>query len=527
MHTDVRDESFAQVARVDTVPPDQVARVVRSEPDRGRVADRPTDIPRRGLRDVLARVRSEAKLDHVTLLSAGIAFYALLALVPALVAVISVYGLVASAADVRRQILDALSAAPREVRDLVSTQLESIASSSGASTIVAVVVGILAAVWSASAGVGHLIDALNVAYDEEETRGAVRRKATALAFTFGAVVFVAVAFVVIALLPPLVAHTGLGVVGRVVIGVVRWVVLLGGMQVALSVLYRYGPDRDAAKWRWVSPGASIAAGMWIVGSLVFSIYTANFAKYNETYGSLGAVVVLMLWLFLTALAVLVGAEVNAEMERQTSRDTTAGAPQSLGHRNAYAADTVGETAAELRDGHRRTEPAPGPASMSAEDASQLDGDRRVVERSISEFSFRIVGIVGLAARVFGVRNDRARATVLADTLEVRYGRWVLTTALSNISDIAVTGPYRPSKVAGPPRLTFTDAGLTFATNDECGVCISFHDPVSGLLPFGLLPHPNLTFTVDQPDTMAEHLRRVCPALDRRQPDATNSTETGH
>jgi len=326
-----------------------VVRVVRPEGGRGRDADEPTDIPRRGLRDVLARVRVEVKTDHVTLLSAGIAFYGLLALVPALVAVISMYGLVADPGTVRSQVVSALSAAPREVRQLVSTQLEAIATSSGASNVVAAVAGLVAALWSASAGIGHLIDALNVAYDQEEHRPWLRRKAMALAFTFGASLFVAVAFVVIALLPPLVAQTGLGAAGRVAVGVVRWLVLLGAVYAALVILYRYGPDRDAPKWSWVSPGASVAAGMWIVGSLAFSLYTANFAKYNKTYGSLGAVVVLMLWLFLTALSVIVGAEVNSEMERQTAKDTTHGAPEPMGDRNAYAADTLGETADALRD----------------------------------------------------------------------------------------------------------------------------------------------------------------------------------
>ena len=299
----------------------------------------------------------------MTLLSAGVGFYGLLAMVPALVAVISIYGLVADPRSVRRQIVDALSASPREVRDLVSTQLESIASSSGASTIVAAVLGLVAAVWSASAGVGHLIEALNVAYDEDERRNMVRRKAIALAFTFGASVFVALAFVVIAVLPSIVASAGLGAAGRIGVGIVRWVVLVAGMYLGLAVLYRYGPCRGAPQWRWVSPGATVAAAMWIIGSLLFSAYTANFAKYNETYGSLGAVVVLMLWLFLTALSVIVGAEVNAEMERQTVQDTTAGEPQPMGERGAHAADTLGTSVDALH--HRHTERGALAASPSS------------------------------------------------------------------------------------------------------------------------------------------------------------------
>ncbi|MCU1364880.1 MAG: ribonuclease [Ilumatobacteraceae bacterium] len=493
------DESFGAAEEADTVPAAAVERVVRSERDRGRAAGSPTQIPARGMRDVLARVRVEVKGDHIPLLSAGIAFYALLALAPALVAVISIYGLVASADQVRSQILNALSAAPREVRALVSTQLESIAASSGATTIIALVIGIMAALWSASAGVGHLIDALNVAYDEEETRGFVRGKAVALAFTAGAVLFVAVAFVVITVLPALIASTGLGAVGRITIGIVRWIVLLAGMQLGLAVLYRYGPDRDPAKWRWVSPGALIAAVMWILGSLLFSLYTANFAKYNETYGSLGAVVVLMLWLFLTALAVLVGAEINAEMERQTALDTTEGRPRPLGERRAHAADTVG---AAVGDAH----------IVGNRDAALVD-DALPSSIGADEIPLRIAGLVGLAARCVGVRSDRARVVISRTTITVRYGRWVLVTPLANIVSVDVTGPYKTWKVAGPPHLSFSDAGLTFATNRDRGVCITFADSVPGLLPFGLLPHPSLTFTAADPDRVAEILRtRIDGAL---------------
>ncbi|MEO6122142.1 MAG: YihY/virulence factor BrkB family protein [Ilumatobacteraceae bacterium] len=325
-----------------------------AESNRGRHADSPTQIPSTGWRDILARVRLEAKDDHVSLLAAGVAFYSLLAAVPALVAVISIYGLVADPADIGRQVVDALAAAPGEVRDLVTTQLESIAGSSSGATLLAALLGVALALWSASSGVSHLIDALNVAYDETERRGFVKRKLLALGFTVGAIAFVVVAFGVIAILPALVADTGLGGFGRVLVGVVRWAVLFAGMIAGLSILYRYGPDRDEPQWRWTSPGAILAAVLWIAGSLLFSLYTANFAKYNETYGSLGAIVVVMLWLFLTATVVIIGAEVNAELERQTLSDTTEGPSRPLGQRDAYAADTVGETADQVKSSQAAT-----------------------------------------------------------------------------------------------------------------------------------------------------------------------------
>jgi membrane protein len=321
--------------------------------DHGRQADKPTDIPTRGWRDVLVRVKSEAKEDHVTLLSAGVAFYSLLALVPGLVALISIYGLVAKPSTVRSQVVSSLSAAPREVRDLVASQLASIASSSGGAKGITAVVGIILALWSASAGVGHVMDALNVTYDEEEQRSFIRRKAIALMFTIGAVLFFVIAFAVIAIMPAALADTGLGVVGRILANVLRWVILFGGMIVGLAILYRYAPDRDEPRWRWASPGAIVAAVLWTIGSIAFSIYTANFGKYNETYGSLAAIVVVMLWLFLTALAVLLGGEVNSELERQTAKDTTEGPPDALGARGAYAADTVGPDAEEMRAARSR------------------------------------------------------------------------------------------------------------------------------------------------------------------------------
>jgi len=326
----------------------QSATVEGDEPQaRGRTADAPAEIPARGWMDVFARVRKESKEDGLTLLSAGVAFYALLALVPGMVALVSLYGLVAKPSDVQRQVTSSLSAAPQEVRALVTAQLTSIVESAGGGAVIGVIFGTLLALWSASSGVGHLIEAVNRAYDEQDNRGFVKRKAISLAFTIGAILFVVVSFGLITVLPSLLAKSSLGTAGRVVASVLRWVILLGGMVVGLALLYRFGPDRDDPRWRWVTPGALIAAVAWVVGSVLFSIYTANFAKYNETYGSLGAVVIMLLWLFLTAVVVILGAEINCELERQTAHDSTVGQPEPLGDRRAVAADTVGPTADEV------------------------------------------------------------------------------------------------------------------------------------------------------------------------------------
>ena len=311
-----------------------------TEPGRGRDADTPRRIPARGWKDVLVRVKAASKDDHVVLFGAGVALFGLLALVPALAALMSIYGLAANPATIDAQLADALSAAPAEVRDLVSQQVRDIGdASSGA--IVTVVLGFLFALWSASAGMKSLIEAINLAYDEEETRGFVKLRALSLAFTLGAILFLVVAFALIAFLPSVIATTDLGTAGRVLVNVLRFVVLFAGVLFGLALLYRYAPDRDAPKWSWATPGAVFAAVVWIVGSLLFSFYTANFGRYNETYGALGAIVVVILWLLLTATVVILGAEINCELERQTVRDTTKGDERPLGQRNAYAADTVG------------------------------------------------------------------------------------------------------------------------------------------------------------------------------------------
>lgn len=321
-----------------------------SASDRGRDASTPLEVPAAGWRDITTRTVKDAKRDGVPLLSAGVAFYALLALPPALTALTGLYGLLADPADANRQVEDLLAGAPREVRELVASQLEAITTASSSRTGIAVVVGLALALWSASSGMQHLIGALNTAYDEDESRGFIGLRARALLLTVGAVVFLAVTIGVIAIVPAALADTALGTPARVAIGVLRWPALALAMVGGLTVLYRWAPDRDEPQWRWAATGSIVATVLWILGSGAFSIYTANLGKYDETYGSLGAVVVVMLWLFLTAYVVVLGAELNAEAERQTTFDTTEGRREPLGERDAHAADTVGPSAPAMKAG---------------------------------------------------------------------------------------------------------------------------------------------------------------------------------
>ena len=308
----------------------------------GREADRPTEVGGRGWKDVAKRVAAESKADHLTLMSAGVAFYFLIALIPAIAALVSIYALVADPAEVGDQLASFLSAAPEDVGQLVLSQAERVAATSSGAASISAVVSVLLALWAASAGCQHLIEAVNMAYDEEETRGFVKLRGLALAMTIGSVIFLAVAIGAIAVVPAMLEDTALGDVATTAIQILRWPAVAIFVILGLAVLYRYAPDRDEPRWSWVSPGAVIATVVWIVASIGFSIYVSNFGSYNETYGSLGAVIIVMLWLFITALSMILGAEINAEAERQTRRDTTSGHPAPMGRRAAYAADTLGE-----------------------------------------------------------------------------------------------------------------------------------------------------------------------------------------
>lgn len=314
----------------------------------GREASAPTQVGAGGWKDIAKRVMAEAKDDHLTLMSAGVAFYFLIALIPAIAAVVSVYGFVADPSQVGEQMASFLEAAPTAVRDLVVDQAERVAETSDTAATISAIVSILLALWAASAGCQHLVEAVNAAYDEEEGRGFVKKRGLALLMTLSAVVFLAVAMGAIAVVPALLSDTALGDAARITIQIVRWPLLAVVTMAGLAVLYRYAPDRDNARWRWVSPGAVIATVVWLAASVLFSVYVSNFGSYNETYGSLGAVIIVMLWLFITALSIILGAEVNAEAERQTRRDTTDDRPQPLGQRRAYAADTVGPGEDEVR-----------------------------------------------------------------------------------------------------------------------------------------------------------------------------------
>jgi len=298
----------------------------------------PSEVPPRGWKDVALRVNADLRDDHASLSAAGVAFFGFLALIPALAAVISVYGLVADPEDVRSRMEELFTALPAEARDLLTDQITRLTDSSSSSLGVGLVISVAIALWSASSGMAHLLEAINIAYGERDSRGPLLRRAMALLMTLGVLVvvgFVVAGFGVAASLD----DSNLAV--RWLVRAATWVVAAAVFIGVLAVLYRHGPDRDEPRWRWVSPGAIAALVGWLAITVGFGAYVSNFGSYDQTYGSLASIVIMLFWMYLSALVVVVGAQLNSELEHQTARDSTRGPERPLGTRDAEVADTIG------------------------------------------------------------------------------------------------------------------------------------------------------------------------------------------
>jgi membrane protein len=314
------------------------------EEGRGRNARRPHDIPARGWWDIAVRIYYALSEDHISTVSAGVAFYFLLSLFPALAALISVYGLIANPSDVEQQISLMSGILPEEARVLVTGQLSDIASNAGRALTLGAIGGILLTLWSATRAITSLIDALNLVYGEKEKRGFIKLYALALSFTAGAIFFGVTSLGLVVALPAILGPFGLQEGVQKLIALSRWPFLAAAVMTGLAIVYRFGPSRENARWQWASWGAVAATLLWLAGSFLFSLYVERFSSYNETYGSMGAAVILLMWFFVSAYVVLLGAELNAEMEHQTMTDTTTGEPKGMGSRGAYVADTLGPRA---------------------------------------------------------------------------------------------------------------------------------------------------------------------------------------
>jgi membrane protein len=278
----------------------------------------------------------------VLALAAGIAYYSLLAIFPALAALVAIYGLFSDPGTISSH-LDQLSGIlPQGALDVARDQLTRVASKGTQTLGWTSLVGLAVSLWSANAAMKSLFDTLNIVYGEDEKRGLITLNAISLAFTVGGILFVLITIGAVVALPTFLKHLGLPQGAELILRIGRWPALLVMVALALSLIYRFGPSREAPRWRWITPGSVLAAVLWLLASGLFSYYTANFGTYNETYGSLGAVIGFMVWMWISAITILLGAELDAEMEHQTARDTTTGGDKPLGDRGARVADTVGK-----------------------------------------------------------------------------------------------------------------------------------------------------------------------------------------
>ncbi|HJU12637.1 MAG TPA: YihY/virulence factor BrkB family protein [Candidatus Binataceae bacterium] len=308
----------------------------------GHSAATPGDIPKAGWWSILKRVYASLNDKDISILAAGVAFFGMLSIFPALAALIAIYGLLADPATVQHEISAIHGIIPGEAQNLIETYLKSLVSTSTSKLGIGLIVSVLVALWSARSGVVSLIEALNIAYEEEEKRGFIRFQATSFALTIAAILFAIVALTLIAVIPPAMQLLPVAKDVKIVGYIVPWPILIVLVAFGLAAAYRFMPSRQEAKWRWVSWGGFGATLVWILASLGFSFYVAKFGNYDKSFGALGAVVVLLTWLYLSAYVVLAGACFNAEMERQTARDTTTGTEQPMGERGAKMADTVAD-----------------------------------------------------------------------------------------------------------------------------------------------------------------------------------------
>jgi membrane protein len=308
---------------------------------RGRSANAPSEIPWRGWKDVLLRVYHRISRDRILLISAGITFYLILAIFPGIAALVSIYGLFFDPKSIVSHLDMMTSVAPGGAIDVLRDQLTRLGQQSGTTLGFSFLFGLAVSLWSATSGVKAIFDGLNVAYEEEEKRSFVKLTAVALMVTFAWIVFVILTLAAVVAVPVALRHLPLPGVTSVILSIARWPVLFLVMAIALACFYRYGPSRAEPQWRWITWGSAAATVLWLVASVLFSWYVANFGSYNKTYGSLGAIIGFMTWVWLSIIVVLGGAQLNAEIEHQTARQSTAGPARPLGARGAKMADTVG------------------------------------------------------------------------------------------------------------------------------------------------------------------------------------------
>jgi membrane protein len=309
---------------------------------RGRHAQSPKDIPTKGWRDVLLHVFHGISEDRITTISGGVTFFVLLALFPGLAGLISLYGLFADSSTIAQHLNSLEGVLPEGGMQILREQLQQLTSQPPQKLGLTTITSLAVSLWSANGGIKAMFEGLNAVYEEDEKRSFVKLNAISLALTLGGLAFVILSLLTITVVPNVLSFLGLPGISEIV-KFARWPLLLVVASLMIAVIYRFGPSRDQPQWRWISPGSIFAAATWIIASLLFSWYTAHFGSYNKTYGSLGAAVGFMTWIWISTIVILVGAKINAELEHQTETDTTVGTPDPRGKRGARMADTVGQS----------------------------------------------------------------------------------------------------------------------------------------------------------------------------------------
>ena len=316
---------------------------ITNQSGRGRSATQPTGIPAKGWKDVVLRSWQSVSDNNIFLVSGGVTYAVLLALFPALAALVSIYGLLLDPAQVEQQVAAMSNVLPPATAQMIGKELHGLVTASNGSLSISAGIALLLALWSASRGMSGMISALDIAYGEKETRSFLKFNLLAIGLTVMMLLGGIVVIALVGVLPAAIQILGLGGWTKWIVLILEWPLLLIVVMSGLAALYRYAPDRNAANWTWISPGAIVATFLWLLASAGFTVYVSNFNSYDKTYGSLGGVVVMMTWLYLSAFVALFGAVINAQSERQTREDSTVGDPKPMGDRGAHAADTVGES----------------------------------------------------------------------------------------------------------------------------------------------------------------------------------------
>jgi membrane protein len=327
--------------RAERVPPPETFTRELAQHDRGRHSASPVQIPWKGWKDVLWRTYNQINEDRLLAIAAGVVFFGLLAVFPAITALVSCYGLFADASTISGNLQTLAYMLPDGSFQIVQDQIARVLANGQTKLGLTFIFGLALALWSANAGVKAVIDALNVVYGEREKRSFIKLNLLSLAFTTGAIIALMMMVGAVVALPLMLDRFGLATDSKMIISLARWPLLLAMLLLALGVLYRFGPSRPGARWQWLGIGTITAALLWVAGSSLLSWYLSNFGNYSATYGSLGAAIGLMTWMWMSAIIVLCGAELNSEIEHQTAVDTTVGPGLPMGERGAVMADTLG------------------------------------------------------------------------------------------------------------------------------------------------------------------------------------------